>query len=320
MHSVAEACRKVAMTGAKPVAATNCLNFGNPEKPEIMAQLSAAIDGISEACTALGTPITGGNVSLYNETRGEGIYPTPVLGIVGILDDVTKAVPADFQKAGDAILLLWPISHGENPDPSLKVPFKPEPMKYYPVDAVERLPIPNEDPEEPETTATADLFSFGSSEFAKVILGGLWGTPPPLDLEAEADLHTLLQVLANKKLLRSARDISDGGIAVALAQAGFPKEIGATVEQEPSLMVHPLFGLFAEPASTVLVTTHSSNVSEIEALAGEYNFLAARIGTTGGQRLEITVDGESFISAPLAELRKPWASSLEAILHDEVTA
>ena len=98
MHAVAEAARKVACTGATPVAATNCLNFGNPEKPEIMAQLSEAIDGIAEACTALGTPVTGGNVSLYNETRGEGIYPTPVIGIVGILDDVTKAVPCDFQK------------------------------------------------------------------------------------------------------------------------------------------------------------------------------------------------------------------------------
>ena len=96
MHAVAEAARKVAMTGAKPVAATNCLNFGNPEKPEIMAQLSAAIDGIAEACTALGTPITGGNVSLYNETRGEGIYPTPVLGIVGILDDVNQGGSGGF--------------------------------------------------------------------------------------------------------------------------------------------------------------------------------------------------------------------------------
>ena len=118
MHAVAEAARKVACTGATPVAATNCLNFGNPEKPEIMAQLSAAIDGIAEACTALGTPITGGNVSLYNETRGEGIYPTPVLGIVGILDDVTKAVPADFQRAGDAILLLGlPYGSASNADP-----------------------------------------------------------------------------------------------------------------------------------------------------------------------------------------------------------
>src|SRR5208337_2678089 len=122
MHAVAEAARKVACTGATPVAATNCLNFGNPEKPEIMAQFSAATDGIAEACTALATPITGGNVSLYNETRGEGIYPTPVLGIVGILDDVTKAVPAEFQQTGDAILLLWPIPKGEEPDPSLDVP------------------------------------------------------------------------------------------------------------------------------------------------------------------------------------------------------
>ncbi len=104
MHAVAEAARKIACTGATPVAATNCLNFGNPEKPEIMAQFSATIDGIAEACTALGTPITGGNVSLYNETKGEGIYPTPVIGIVGILDDVTKAVPADFQRVGDAVL------------------------------------------------------------------------------------------------------------------------------------------------------------------------------------------------------------------------
>src|SRR6202451_1660478 len=126
LHPVAEAARKVACTGATPVAATNCLNFGNPEKPEIMAQLSAAIDGIAEACTALGTPITGGNVSLYNETRGEGIYPTPVLGIVGILEDATKAVPFDFQAGGDGVVLLCPIPRGEEPDPDLHVPFNPE--------------------------------------------------------------------------------------------------------------------------------------------------------------------------------------------------
>src|SRR6202043_154485 len=106
MHAVAEAARKVACTGATPVSATNCLNFGNPEKPEIMAQLSNSIDGIAEACIALGTPVTGGNVSLYNETKGEGIYPTPVLGIVGILEDVTKTVPNSFQRVGDAIILL----------------------------------------------------------------------------------------------------------------------------------------------------------------------------------------------------------------------
>jgi len=330
MHAVAECARKVAMTGAKPVAATNCLNFGNPEKPEIMAQLSAAIDGIAEACTALGTPITGGNVSLYNETRGEGIYPTPVLGIVGILDDVTKAVPADFQKAGDAIVLLWPIPRGEEPDPKLDVPFTPAPMSPYvalPVTLPPPFPMasPIPDPVSDLLEDTIDLpdsqlVAFGSSEYAKVVLNGFWGTPPLLDLDSEADLHTLLQVLAKRKLLRSARDISDGGIAVALAQAGFPKGIGATVEQDQSLMIHPLFGLFAEPASTLLVTTDSSNVSTIEKLAGNYKFFAVRIGTTGGARLEITVDGEPFISAALDELRKPWASALEATLHGEVMA
>jgi phosphoribosylformylglycinamidine synthase len=317
MHAVAEAARKVASTGATPVAATNCLNFGNPEKPEIMAQLSAAIDGIGEACTALGTPITGGNVSLYNETRGEGIYPTPVLGVVGILEDVTKAVPSSFQRAGDAILLLWPVPRGKKPSPGLAVPFQPEPMRYYPVEATPE-PIPDVDPEEPEAIAARDLAAFGSSEFAKAVLGSLWGRPPALDLGAEADLHTLLGVLGNQRLLHSARDISDGGIAVSLAQATFPLGIGATVDQDRSLMIYPLFGLFAEPATTMIVTAHHSRVAEIEKLAGEYSFMAARIGTTGGQRLEITVDREPFISAPLDELRKPWADSLEATLHDHV--
>jgi len=153
-----------------------------------------------------------------------------------------------------------------------------------------------------------------------VVLGGLWGQPPPLDLEAEADLHTLLAALAERQLLQSARDLSDGGIATALAQAAFPLGIGATVEQDQSLMVHPLFGLFSEPASTMLISAHPSQVAEIEELADRYSFLAARIGTTGGDRLEISVYSNSFISVPLSTLRKPWAESLQAILHDEVPA
>ena len=140
------------------------------------------------------------------------------------------------------------------------------------------------------------------------------------EIEAEAELHTLLAELADSRLIVSASDISDGGIAVSIAQAAFPHSIGATVDQDQSLLVHPLFGLFAEPATTMIVTTHTSRISEIEKLAGEHNFMAARIGTTGGQRLEITVDREPFISAPLAELRPLWAESLEATLHDEVLA
>jgi phosphoribosylformylglycinamidine synthase subunit PurL len=319
MHAVAEAARKVACAGATPVAATNCLNFGNPEKPEIMAQLSAAIDGIAEACTALGTPITGGNVSLYNETKGEGIYPTPVLGIVGMFDDVTRAVPAAFQRAGDAILLLWPVPRGEEPKPDLNVPFQPEPMRYYPVES-QAEPVADVDPEAPDATAAQNMSAFGSSEYAKAVLGELWGRPPALDLEAEADLQKLLITLATRKLIRSARDVSDGGVATALSQATFDKGIGAKVDQEPALMTHPLFGLFAEPASTVLVSTIHENISEIEELANRFNYFCSRMGTTGGDRLEISVYGDVLISAPISELRTGWAKSLEAALHNEVTA
>ena len=315
-HAVAEAARKVACTGATPVAATNCLNFGNPEKPEIMAQLSSAIDGIAEACTALKTPITGGNVSLYNETRGEGIYPTPVLGIVGILDDATKAVPADFQKPGDAILMLWPIPRGETPDPNLKVPLQPLPISQYPLPALEKESQFKEKADATEEETNAELQVFGSSEFAKVVLNAFWGKPPALDLEAEADLHVLLAELAHRKLLHSARDLSDGGIAVALVQAAFSKGIGATVDQDPSLLAHPLFGLFAEPASTVLLTAVPANVSAIEDLARQQNFFTARIGTTGGDRIQISVDREPFISATISELRKPWSHALESALHE----
>ena len=106
MHAVAESARNVAASGARPIAATNCLNFGSPEKPEVMWQFSEAIDGIAEACTALGTPITGGNVSFYNETLGKSIYPTPVIGVLGILDDVSRVLKIAFRHPGDLILLL----------------------------------------------------------------------------------------------------------------------------------------------------------------------------------------------------------------------
>jgi len=319
-HAVAECARKVASCGAVPVAATNCLNFGNPEKPEIMAQLSAAIDGIAEACSALGTPITGGNVSLYNETRGEGIYPTPVLGIVGILDDVTIAVPAHFQRAGDAIVLLWPVPRDQAPDPDLAVPITPLPMSQIPLPALEGLSAPHEEPDASDTDADLNLSVFGSSEYAKVVLGGIWGQPPPLDLDAEARLHKLLVLFAERGLVHSARDLSDGGIAVALAQAAFPRSIGAAVEQDRSLLAHPLFGLFAEPASTMLLTAAPDDQAEIDNLASKHGFLAARIGTTGGTRLEISVDRQTFISAPISGLRKIWSSALEANIHEEVPA
>jgi phosphoribosylformylglycinamidine synthase len=273
-HAVAEAARKVACTGATPVAATNCLNFGNPQKPEIMAQLTAAIDGIGEACRALGTPITGGNVSLYNETKGEAIYPTPVLGIVGILEDVTKTVPAAFQQVGDAVLLLRP-----------KI----------------------------SANVTSLLTEFGSSECAKSVLGALWGTPPSLSLEAESALQKLLGELANAGLLKSASDVSDGGVAVALAEATFTHSIGVRAKLPAIEGGNPVLALFAETASQVLVSCAEANVARIEKLAANGLLEVIRLGTTIADRVELTVDGTK-ISESIENLRAGWETGLTAAL------
>jgi phosphoribosylformylglycinamidine synthase II len=281
-HAVAEAARKVACTGATPIAATNCLNFGNPEKPEIMAQLSAAIDGISEACIALGTPITGGNVSLYNETRGEGIYPTPVLGIVGLIEDVRKTVPAAFQKAGDSVLVIGP----------------------------KRLP-----------TIEERLREFGSSEYAKTVLGEIWGTPPALDLDVEAGLHKCLVELADAGLLHSASDISDGGIAVALAEGAFGNGVGVTahLQEGPDLPV--AWQLFGETSTQIIVSCDAFAVEKIKAIVQKYaGLLVQNIGETGADHLRITVNGKTAIDESVHGLRHVWAGALEAKLYDEVLA
>jgi phosphoribosylformylglycinamidine synthase len=290
MHAVAEACRKVACTGATPVAATNCLNFGNPEKPEIMAQLSAAIDGIGEACTALGTPITGGNVSLYNETKGVGIYPTPVIGIVGILEDVSKAVPADFQREGDLVLL---IGQGVG-----------------------------------TLIAPIAFKEFGSSEYAKEVLGELWGEPGYLDLESEWQLHKCLAELADRGLLSSACDISDGGIVTALAQASFRNSIGATIGINPVADAPAILALFGESASQVILTCSPGAKDKIDELVFGYPELSCwLIGETIADKLHIRVaegvasDVEGVvIDCPIADLKKSWSVSLESALYEEVRA
>jgi phosphoribosylformylglycinamidine synthase len=290
MHAVAEAARKVACTGATPVAATNCLNFGNPEKPEIMAQLSAAIDGIAEACTALGTPVTGGNVSLYNETKGEGIYPTPVIGIVGILDDVSKAVPSAFQRAGDAIVLIGEGLHAQ-------------------------------------ITLIA-AHEFGSSEFARVIFGNMWGEPPRLSLAGESQLHQCLRRLADERVINSASDLSDGGLAVALARATFPHQVGAAVEVIPIADAPGAYSLFSETAATAIVTCSQDAAERVKELVFAYEDLnVSVIGQTAAERLRISLysgiaieDQSKVIDVALADLRDAYYEALEFQLAEEVLA
>ena len=277
MHAVAESARNVACSGATPIAATNCLNFGNPEKPNIMWQFSQTIDGITAACEELETPITGGNVSFYNETLGEGIYPTPVIGMVGILEDVHKAVSPHFHGLGRAVLVLRGSEPGDTSD----------------VEA-----------------------EFGSSEYAKEILGQLWGFPPSLELEKEAALQKALIEMINAGLIESAKDCCEGGLAVTLAECGFARGVGARVDLKSHGLVAE-FVLFGEDASRVLISCDPKNLERIQQLAVQYALSAEQIGSTVPDKLEIRVDGKPAATASISELRETWDSALESALHVE---
>jgi len=259
MLAVAEAARNVACAGAVPIGGTNCLNFGNPERPEIMWQLVEAIEGIAEACRALDIPITGGNVSLYNETDGRAIYPTPIIGVVGVLEDASRVLTRAFQGSDDLVILL-----GE------------------------------------------DRGELGGSEYLKVVHGLVRGEAPAIDLAREAALLKLVTEAAARGLLRSAHDCSDGGIAVTLAECCFDTGgTGARIELKEAVE------LFSESASRIVVSVSASKEEELLALARAGGVPARRIGTTGGSRLEISVQGRKAVDVPVAAAEQVWATALE---------
>jgi phosphoribosylformylglycinamidine synthase len=277
MHAVAEAGRKVACAGATPIGATNCLNFGNPEKPHIMWQFSQVIDGITRACEELDTPITGGNVSFYNETLGEGIYPTPVIGVVGILEDVHQTAHMHFAQAGRKIVLLRSGEAGDAVDAKSE---------------------------------------FGSSEYAKEILGAVWGYPPELDLEKEATLQRALVAMIRAGLVESAHDCADGGIAVALVEAALPAGVGCKVAL-PAQSLALEFQLFAEDAGRVVVSCDPTCLARIQQVAEEYGVLSDVLGETGTDAVEIQVDGRVVIAASVPELSAAYEGALERALQTE---
>jgi phosphoribosylformylglycinamidine synthase subunit PurL len=280
MHAVAEAARNVACTGAVPVGATNCLNFGNPEKPHIMWQFSQIIDGMKQACEELEVPITGGNVSFYNETLGEGIYPTPVIGVVGILDDVRKAAPMNFRESGRTIVLLRATEPGDITDAESE---------------------------------------FGSSEYAKQIFGAVWGYPPELELEKEAALQKALVELIGEGLVDSAHDCSDGGLAVTLAEKAFPKGVGLKVNLAAQGLP-PEFVLFGEDASRVVLSSDPGNISRIKQVAEKHGVWLDVIGETIPENIEMGLDGRTVVSAQVYELREIYEGALEKALQAEAVA
>jgi phosphoribosylformylglycinamidine synthase len=253
--ALAEAYRNVAATGARPIAVTDCLNFGSPEDPAVMWQFERAVTGLADGCQALGVPVTGGNVSFYNQTGTAAILPTPVVGVLGVIDDVTRRVPMAFGAEGDTIVLLG------------------------------------------ETREELD-----GSEWAHVVHGHLGGRPPRVDLVAEQQLATLLVTGAAQGLFSSAHDLSEGGLAQALAECCLRGGRGARVR----LVGDPFLALFAESAGRALLSVRTDRLATVETLAAAHGVPLQVLGAVGGASLELA----GVCSIPVDELRAAHTATL----------
>jgi phosphoribosylformylglycinamidine synthase subunit PurL len=265
--AVAEAARNLSCVGAEPVAVTDNLNFGSPEKPEVYWQMAEACRGISEACSALGTPVTGGNVSLYNETQGQPIYPTPVIGMVGILDDLEKHCTLGFKKAGDLVYLL-----GQGGG------------------------------------------TLGASEYLKVIHGLATGRPPQIDLGQEQKVQSTCRLGIRQGWIRSAHDISEGGLLVALAESAMVGDLGVRVEMSgyaPNRRWDER--LFGEAGAQIVVTVRPEDQEVWEAflrkkLGADWHELG--IVSAREQGFCVVDQEDSVISATIEELTQSWTMSI----------
>lgn len=260
--AIAESARNVAVSGARPRAFTNCLNFGNPEKEGIMWQFAAAIDGISEAAEALETPVVSGNVSLYNETEGKPIHPTPTIVMVGVIDDVTKRIGSYITQSGSTLYLV-----GEN---------------------------------------TGHI---GGSEYLAYIHGKELGDAPHVDLKREKAIIDFMCEAADERLISSAHDVSDGGLAVALAEMTFGGgRIGADVKLEGGTRADAL--LFGENHGRVLIEVTAVNAKMVEELAEKHGLPMSRIGRTAGTSLDISCGGRKIVSLPVKEAEDIWKNTI----------
>jgi phosphoribosylformylglycinamidine synthase len=253
----AEAYRNVCAAGAVPVAVTNCLNFGSPEDPEVMWQFAEAVRGLADACARLGTPVTGGNVSFYNQTGATAIHPTPVIGVLGLIDDVARRSTIGFRSPGDVVVLLG---------------------------------------------TTQD--ELGGSQWAWVTHEHLGGRPPAVDLDAERALGTALVAAAERGLVTSAHDLSDGGLAQALVESCLRHGVGARI----TLAADPFVALCSESTARAVVSLPPDRVAELEALCRDSRVPITRLGEVGEPGGELVVEGQFAI--PVDELRATAEATL----------
>jgi len=261
--AVAEAARNLTCSGARPLAVTDNLNFGNPYKPENFWQLAESVEGLAEACRVFNTPVTGGNVSLYNQSPAGAIDPTPTVGMVGLIEDEKHITRSHFAKVGDAIILVGELGS-----------------------------------------------EIGGSHFLKVMHGKKAGRVPRLDFASELAVQDAVRALIKSRLVKSAHDCSEGGLAVALAEScisggdliGAEIDFGATALRLDQL-------LFNESQSRIVISVAASNASAVLSLLEWRGVPARRIGRTGGDALVIRADGAG-LNWTLAELHKAWYFSI----------
>ncbi len=278
MLAVAESARNVACAGGVPIGATNNLNFGNPQRPEIMWQLVQAVEGLGEACRSFEIPVTGGNVSLYNETEGRAILPTPVIGIVGLIADAERVIGRAFTGPGQTVILI-----GENRG------------------------------------------EIGGSEYLKTLHGLIRGVPPKVDLARERAVQALLPVLVQDGAIRSAQDVSDGGLAVALAECTFDTggigvEVDLDAAKGDSAASRTDATLFGESAPLVIVACEPARAPDVLARAAAAGLQARAIGRTGGSTIRIAIDGREALTIDVAEAEQVWAGALAARMTSPVAA
>ena len=264
MIAVAESARNVVCTGARPIAITNCLNFGNPEDPEVFWTFKEAVAGIGEACLVFDTPVTGGNVSFYNENPEGAIFPTPVIGMLGLIEDLAHIRQSGFVDEGDFIILLGSLGG-----------------------------------------------CIGGSEYLNLIHGRVEGDIPNIDLDYEKLVQETVLEGIRSGIIKSAHDISDGGIAIALAECCIAgrNNLGANIVINRKIRDDEL--LFGETQSAIIVTVAESDLIRIEEVSGKFEIPCETIGKVSGNSLSIN----SYFDIPVSELRTKYESALPELLE-----
>ncbi|MHB1346548.1 MAG: phosphoribosylformylglycinamidine synthase subunit PurL [Candidatus Humimicrobiaceae bacterium] len=269
MIAVAETARNLACSGAVSMGLTDCLNFGNPEKPGIFWQFEKSIKGIIEACEVLDIPVISGNVSFYNESFGKAIYPTPVIGTAGLIKDIAKLVGMDFKSEGDTVILV-----------GIK-----------------------------KSISSSENNGMGGSEFMELFFNKVSGVCPDMDLASEKNLHSVIIDLIDKRLIRSAHDVSTGGIAVTIAESCISGKIGAKIDLD-SKDRNLLEILYNEEQSRVVISAGKENLITIKEKCEKSHLEYKEIGLVGGGSLNI--NGE--LKTDMEEVTRLYEDTIETIM------